>query len=270
MTPFKTSDDALEGQITRLLSLSAPETAETGEWQAALRALHQRYRTQQRMLDRLTRISDRFQSAERDRGKSYEEKLHRKVRQIEKIVRISDRYQAMLHDLNERLIAISTHDQLTGLPNRRLIQERMQQEKALACRQQRVFSIALADVDHFKRINDTCGHQTGDTVLAAIGACFRENLRESDLCARWGGEEFLLLFPDCALDEAVLLAERVRMAVVRLGLSLEEPLLEGGSLSISLGVAQYRMGQSIDEMLCLADEALYRAKAQGRNRTERS
>jgi diguanylate cyclase len=258
-------DDALEQQIVRLLSLTAENGAGEEDWQPVMRELYERYRTQQRMLERLTRISDHFQRAERDRGKSYAEKLQRKVRQIEKIVRISDRYQAMLHGLNERLMAISTHDQLTGLPNRRFMHERLQQEMALAYRQQKIFSVALADVDHFKRINDTCGHQTGDIILATLGECFRENLRESDTCARWGGEEFLFLFSSCSLNGAIALSERIRMAVARLDV---KALLESGSLSVSLGVAEYRMGQSIDELLSLADEALYRAKSQGRNRIE--
>jgi len=248
----------LEERIEALL-----RTAVGSEWHATLSELYDRYRTQERLLERITRISDLFQQAERDRGRSYAEKLERKVRQIEKIVRISDRYQSMLHDLNERLTNISTHDELTGLPNRRFMQEKLQYEIARMERHGTRFSIALADIDHFKRINDSAGHACGDAVLQQLAECLRSNLREYDSCARWGGEEFLLLFPDCDQEQAARLAERMRLAVRQLA-----PAQIPGSLypTISLGVTEYSPSKGLDQALREADLALYRAKAEGRDR----
>ncbi|GEO80461.1 biofilm regulation diguanylate cyclase SiaD [Pararhodospirillum oryzae] len=223
-----------------------------------LAALFDRYRTQQRLLDRLTRISDQYQRAERDRGLSYADNYQRKVRQIEKIVRISDHYQAMLRSLNDHLRMISTHDDLTGLPNRRLMRERLAQEQALANRQDSAFSIALADIDRFKSVNDTWGHTIGDTVLARTANVLQDALRDYDVCARWGGEEFLLLFPSCARAEALRLAERLRTRVA------EDPAEP--PVTISLGVTEYRPGESLDDTLRRADAALYQAKDDGRNR----
>ena len=250
----------LEERVEALLRTASGGASEL---HAALGELYDRYRTQARLLERITRISDLFQRAERDRGQSYAEKLERKVRQIEKIVRISDRYQLMLHDLNERLTKISTHDELTGLPNRRFMQEKLQYEIARTERQGSRFSIALADIDHFKRINDSAGHACGDAVLQQLAECLRSNLREYDSCARWGGEEFLLLFHDCNQEQAAKLAERMRLAVGQLE-SSQIP----GSLrpTISLGVTEYSPSKGLDQALCEADLALYRAKAEGRNR----
>ncbi|WP_371322896.1 biofilm regulation diguanylate cyclase SiaD [Dechloromonas sp. ZY10] len=250
----------LEERIEALLR----ERSQAGnEWHAALSELYDRYRSQERLLERITRISDLFQRAERDRGQSYAEQLERKVRQIEKIVRISDRYQLMLRDLNDRLTNISTHDELTGLPNRRFMQEKLQYEISRMERQGTRFSIALADIDHFKRINDSAGHGCGDTVLRALAECLRNNLREYDSCARWGGEEFLLLFPDCELTQAAKLAERIRVAVQAFE---AEGVPQNIRPTISFGVSEYAPGKGLDQALREADLALYQAKADGRNR----
>jgi len=256
------SEAPLEARIESLLR---EETAPTAQWQPLLRELYERYRTQEHLLARITRISDHFQRAERDRGQNYAEQLERKIRQIEKIVRISDRYQLMLHDLNERLTVISTHDELTGLPNRRFIQERLQQEIAKIERSGGTFSIALADIDHFKRVNDTAGHACGDRVLALLAQCLCNNLRQYDVCARWGGEEFLLFFPDCSLESAQLLAERICQAARTIDTTSLQTKL---ALSISIGVTEYCPAQGLDQALQQADLALYRAKSGGRDRVE--
>ena len=257
-----TSTTSLEERIEAHLSL--PD-ASVAEGQALLAALYERYQAQERLLERITRISDQFQRAERDRGQSFAQQLERKVRQIEKIVRISDRYQLMLRDLNDRLTAISTHDELTGLPNRRFMQERLHQEIAKVERQGGTFALALADVDHFKEINDSAGHACGDRVLAQIADTLRSNLREYDCCARWGGEEFLLLFPDCDQEHALRLAERIRIAIT----AIKNPELPPGrQISLSLGLTEYCPSSGLDHTLRAADEALYRAKANGRNRSE--
>ncbi len=247
----------------RIQALLGNPAASGVDLRLALADLYERCRTQQQMLDRLTHISDKYQKAERDRGLSYAEQLQRKVRQVEKIVRISDGYQSMLQDLNARLTALSTHDELTNLPNRRYMQERLAQAIAQAQRSGEPFCVALADIDFFKRINDSAGHATGDAVLKRIAASMRASLREYDLCARWGGEEFLILFSACDMQHAAQLGERVRLAVAS---TPTADLREDLTLSISIGFTEFRAGEDVDAALKRADDALYGAKNAGRNR----
>lgn len=249
--------------IARIETLLASPSASSDELRAALVDLFERCRTQQQLLDRLTQISDKYQKAERERGMSYAEQLQRKVRQVEKIVRISDGYQSMLQDLNARLTAISTHDDLTDLPNRRYMQERLAQAIAQSVRTGEAFSIALLDIDFFKKINDSAGHAVGDTVLTRVAACMRERMRDYDICARWGGEEFLILFAYCDLANAALLAERIRQAIAAIDtIDLHADL----TLTASIGFTEFRAGEHVDAALKRADDALYEAKASGRDR----
>lgn len=242
--------------------LNAPAVS-SDELRAALAELYAHCRNQQQLLDRLTRISDKYQRAERERGLSYAEKLQRKVRQVEKIVRISDGYQSMLQDLNARLTALSTHDELTGLPNRRHMQERLAEAVAQSRRTGEIFSIAVLDIDFFKRINDSAGHAVGDAVLIRVADSMREGMRDYDVCARWGGEEFLILFAFCDKAQAAQLAERVRLAIASIDTSDLHP---GLTLAASIGFTEFRLGEEVDSALRRADDALYRAKGSGRNR----
>lgn len=249
--------------ILRTETLLNNPSASSAELRTALAEIFEQCRTQQQLLDRLTHISDKYQKAERERGLSYAEQLQRKVRQVEKIVRISDGYQAMLQDLNARLTAISTHDDLTGLPNRRYMQERLSQAMAQSARTGESFSVALLDIDFFKKINDSAGHATGDTVLTRVAACMRDSMRDYDICARWGGEEFLILFSYCNLSNAALLAERIRQAIAAI---VTSDLHAGLTLTASIGFTELHPGEDVDAVLKRADDALYKAKATGRNR----
>jgi diguanylate cyclase (GGDEF)-like protein len=174
---------------------------------------------------------------------------------------------AELEEANRRLAEMSLTDELTGLPNRRGFLEAAGLELHHAERNDRSLAIVLADVDRFKTINDTHGHATGDEVLREVAILLREALREQDLVARWGGEEFILLLPDTDRQGAVYVADLARRAFeahtfTRGGVSL--------SASLSLGVAEHRPGARLDATLVEADRALYRAKEAGRNRVETS
>ena len=250
--------DQLESQIESLLAAEVPPAG----WQDRVRELFQRYQDQQRLLDRLTRIADRFQAAERERSQCYLSRYERKVRQLEKIVRISDQYQTMLHQLKERLEHASNYDSLTNLPNRRYMTIRLEESAAQTARKPEAgFTVMIADVDDFKAVNDNFGHAAGDRVLQAVARALELSLREYDMCARWGGEEFLLLFPACESASAPLVAERLRLAVAAVSrISDEIPMP-----TISIGYTQHRPGESIDKTLLRADEALYKAKAAGRD-----
>ena len=250
-------DDDLEPRTEALL-------ADHANADSALRPiveeLLQRCRLQQKLLDRVTRIADRYQNVERERSRNYSERYERQLRQLDKVMRISDHYQAMLQDMKSRLQWLSTRDELTGLPNRRDAMTRLAGEASYADRAGSLFCIALIDVDHFKAINDNYGHAVGDMVLARIAGQLQHCVREYDICARWGGEEFLVVFPrmDQASD-AFVLAERLREAIATPS--------ENPPVTLSVGVTAFRHGERIDETLQRADDALYKAKDAGRNRT---
>ena len=168
---------------------------------------------------------------------------------------------ARLHDLVQRQ-AIT--DDLTGLVNRRRFLAVLDTEVERAAQLGSAIGVILIDLDDFKAVNDRFGHHSGDRVLAAFGSMLREHIRDVDLAARLGGEEFALLLPEVEGRDAVLVAERLRRSLS------ERPIasVEGNALSstASFGVAQYRQGDTGEDLLRLADDALYRAKGDGKNR----
>lgn len=252
------TDEGFEEQVSALLR-DFPDQAHP--LYAPLLELFDRYRAQQRLLDRLVHISDRFQGAERQRGMDYAQRYQRKVRQIEKIVRISDQYQNMLRELNERLQWLSTRDELTGLPNRRYMMSRLEKEVAHVARGESGFCVAMVDIDHFKLVNDRHGHVVGDRVLIRSAKALQDSVREYDICARWGGEEFLILFPRSGAAEAPVLAERLRASV----LQDQSPEISV-PITVSVGITACVAGEDLDTVLRRADAALYEAKQAGRDR----
>jgi diguanylate cyclase (GGDEF)-like protein len=255
--------DTLEAEIATLLADDSQR--ESPLWQA-LAALNDRYREQLRLLDRITRISDRYQQAELEAKENHIEYYRRKVRQAEKMIRISDQYQAMVREINEKLLHLSTHDALTTLPNRRFAQETLDKHIDSARSTGFPLCIALLDVDHFKDINDRYGHESGDESLIAIAEGIRNSLRESDFCGRWGGEEFLVTLPHTDLQVAGFVAERVRQAVA----NLPAFILDNGitiKVTVSIGLTELRPDDTTKTLLSRADKALYQAKDEGRNRT---
>jgi diguanylate cyclase (GGDEF)-like protein len=153
-------------------------------------------------------------------------------------------------------------DPLTGLLNRRSMNDRLAEERARAEKGGAPFAVIIADVDHFKQINDTHGHAAGDRVLRAISLLLNEGLRGRDAAARWGGEEFLLLLPETRLDGARDVADRLRSAA-------ESRLLELSGLknnvTLTFGVAAFAPGGTVEACLKAADDALYQGKRAGRN-----
>jgi diguanylate cyclase (GGDEF)-like protein len=160
----------------------------------------------------------------------------------------------------ERVLGRTDH--LTGAFNRRHFFDLAGHAVAVARRYQQPLSVVLFDLDHFKNINDSAGHDAGDEALRRVAGIVREHLREADLFARYGGEEFILLLPRTNLDQATIVAERVRTAIAaRAG-------LPGLPITISCGVSALTgRADPLDSMVRRADDALYRAKQQGRNRT---
>ncbi|CAM3345894.1 sensor domain-containing diguanylate cyclase [Halomonas lysinitropha] len=162
----------------------------------------------------------------------------------------------------ERIHYLATTDPLTGLANRREFMSRCEAEVARARRFHRPLALIIYDLDHFKRINDTFGHNVGDRVLQAATKQIHRHIRQEDLHARWGGEEFILLMPECGLDAAMASAERLRRAIAQYAYPHQE------TVSASFGITVLAEGDEIDGLIKRADDALYRAKAAGRNRAE--
>lgn len=178
------------------------------------------------------------------------------------LVALDGNVQAL--DANQELSRIATTDALTGLPNRRSFLEELGKVSARAKRSGGPFSLAVFDIDFFKVVNDTYGHPAGDAVLQEIARIIRSSIREGDVAARLGGEEFVLLMPDTALEAAGFVCERLRLAV-----EAHRFVLPNGAsipVTISAGAAQAESGESEMALASRADTALYAAKNNGRNR----
>lgn len=183
--------------------------------------------------------------------------------------------------LFERVLSESAHDALTGLGNRGSLDRTLEREVATVDRHGEPLSLILLDIDHFKRINDTHGHQVGDGILRWLAQCIRECIRNSDMAFRYGGEEFVVLLSKTELSGASLLAERIRRRVAQHPATLGQtpkPALSSNQtaatesaanaeimVTVSLGVAQFSPGDDASSVLARADSALYAAKDAGRN-----
>lgn len=164
---------------------------------------------------------------------------------------------------------LAMQDELTGLNNRRAIQQVLTRQIALARRSHRPLALLLIDIDHFKQINDTHGHLSGDKALRDVALCLRERLRAQDLVGRWGGEEFIAILPDTDVSGALALAEALRVATAQASFSSIDGQPIPMTISIGLHVLDLSSGNQRDDMIGAADRALYLAKHNGRNRVER-
>ncbi|EDZ63082.1 diguanylate cyclase/phosphodiesterase with PAS/PAC and GAF sensor(s) [Sulfurimonas gotlandica GD1] len=173
-------------------------------------------------------------------------------------------YTAIRHDITDkkRIEELSITDRLTQLYNRLKLDEIFAMKLATAGRYNTNFSVIIIDIDYFKLVNDTWGHQAGDDVLREFAEIIKNNARETDIVGRWGGEEFLILSSDTDLDGAIKLSEKLREMVSLFNFSF------AGYKTASFGVSSYHPGDDEKTMVKRADEALYRAKENGRNRVE--
>ena len=187
----------------------------------------------------------------------------RLLRRQWKIARISDRYQSQLKELNIALTQASYTDLLTGLANRRAMMDRIQAELDRSDRGYARPALLMVDVDHFKQVNDGFGHEVGDRVLQALALALRSALRGYDLCARWGGEEFLVLLPETGLEAALGVGEKIRLAAAPTAGDTSLP-----AITLSVGVAARRKGETLTSLVQRADDAMYEAKRLGRNQVQ--
>jgi diguanylate cyclase (GGDEF)-like protein len=189
------------------------------------------------------------------------------IRKQQYLVSTLSRQNVELGDLNKKFREMAIRDGLTGLFNHRHAQDRLNEEYERSRRFQRRFSILFMDVDHFKFFNDNNGHQAGDVVLKTISKIMTSAIRESDLVARWGGEEFIIIAAETDAKQACELAERIRLAVASHAFAhaKQQPL---GMVSLSIGVATIAdKTEDAQSLVKLADDAVYHAKDHGRNRT---
>jgi diguanylate cyclase (GGDEF)-like protein len=170
--------------------------------------------------------------------------------------------EALIAERTADLERISVTDQLTGLFNRRKLDETLLQEMERGKRYGQTFSIVIADVDKFKSVNDRHGHQAGDMVLVSVANVLRQGVRKTDTIGRWGGEEFMVICPNTDLDGAVALAKHLRLLVEASEFSVV------GRKTCSFGVAQLAKDEPVESLVSRTDVALYRAKTGGRNRVE--
>jgi len=171
-----------------------------------------------------------------------------------------------LEQANRRLEELATTDELTGLWNRRHLAEMLKMEIGRALRQETALAVAMFDVDQFKPVNDAYGHALGDQVLRDVSKTLRDAARTTDIVARYGGDEFVVLMPDTSIEEGVAAAERLRQAVARCQVSDGHACV---SVTFSAGIAALKLDEmdTPDALLCAADEALFAAKHSGRNCT---
>lgn len=190
------------------------------------------------------------------------ERYAKQTRRFHKTLSISDSFQMQLRDLNMRLELLARTDPLTGLANRWEMAKLLEMERSRADRHGSVFALILADIDHFKAVNDKFGHLAGDRVLRTLAGELRRNMRTEDRCARWGGEEFLILLPETEEQAAKTVAEKLRLLVREKRMSWEGKPIH---VSLSLGVGVYSAKMSVDEVIRRADDAMYAAKQSGRD-----
>ncbi|PCJ56581.1 MAG: hypothetical protein COA73_11845 [Candidatus Hydrogenedentota bacterium] len=200
------------------------------------------------------------------------------LQQVDEIQTANQTYRRQLVEVNnkvktqqqelERLHTVATKDFLTDIPNRRVLEERLNEMMQLARRHGHLFSIIVFDIDHFKKVNDTHGHLAGDRILKAVAHSIDQQRRSTDFLARYGGEEFVLVLPETSLDQAGVLADKIRRKVGNSKFTFEQAPIP---ITLSAGASQIDSdaeSDTVDELFKRADAALYRAKENGRNRVE--
>jgi diguanylate cyclase (GGDEF)-like protein len=166
----------------------------------------------------------------------------------------------------EKLERLVTCDPLTGLPNRQTILGKLRELVNLANRYKEDFSLILLDIDHFRRVNDRCGHLTGDEVLAKIAALIRDNVRNTDIVGRYGGEEFILILPNTNFSLSWIAAERLRTMIKET--KFKDPAGNAFAVTVSQGLVGWERNDDAASLISRADEALHKAKEKGRNRVQ--
>ena len=193
-------------------------------------------------------------------------RMQRRSRDLEKrLQETSQEVDQLRHNL-EKVREEAMTDALTGVANRKRFDEAMRKARRASELQGEPFSLILCDIDHFKRFNDTWGHQTGDQIIRFVAACLSRFSKDYHVVARYGGEEFGMVLPRTGLDEARALADRIRSTVESKRLLRKSTNEDLGHITVSLGVSHYANGESIESLIERCDTNLYKSKQAGRNR----
>jgi diguanylate cyclase len=191
------------------------------------------------------------------------ERYEKLLRRLNKLVLISDRFQEQLQNSNLRLEHLASTDVLTGLTSRQAMKTWLEAQIRRARIEQRPLALLSLDIDHFKHVNDTYGHEAGDAVLVTVAAAIQRDRRRGDGAGRWGGEEFVVLLPECPYEGALPIAEKLRATIAEQWVIVGERAI---SVTVSIGVAGFTPDDTVDDLLRRADQAMYAAKHGGRNR----
>lgn len=196
----------------------------------------------------------------RQMEEAYVEK-NKALEKLEEIYNQIEKKQVELMEINLDLVKISNTDKLTGIGNRRYFQEKLEEQIELYQKEEKIFSLLIIDIDYFKKVNDTYGHQIGDIVLEKLAHILKNKIRLEDIVARFGGEEFTIILPNTDEEEAMLIAERLNLAVEA------SEWQQISSLTVSIGVATFTDNDTELSIVKNADKALYYSKEKGRNRS---
>jgi diguanylate cyclase len=193
-------------------------------------------------------------------------RMQRRSRELERRLQETSQEVDQLRSNLEKVREEAMTDALTGVANRKRFDESMRKARRDADTKSEPFSLILCDIDHFKRFNDTWGHQTGDQIIRFVAACLSRFAGENHVVARYGGEEFGIVLPSTTLSDANLIAEKVRSTVESKRLLRKSTNEDLGNITISLGASQYRPGESVECLIERCDTNLYKSKQTGRNR----
>ncbi len=189
-----------------------------------------------------------------------------KNQELERHLGDSAKQISELRDHLEEVRHEAMTDALTGISNRKFFDLRLREEVTAHMENGAALSLLMLDIDHFKKFNDTYGHRVGDEVLKVVGRVLRDGVKGRDAPTRYGGEEFAVILPQTCLEDAVTVGEHLRSNLAKRQIKNKKSGESYGTITISVGASQYRLGEPVGEFLQRADEALYRAKREGRNR----
>jgi diguanylate cyclase len=207
----------------------------------------------------IVRAMEKYQEDERAREQRLSEKLEMLQARLSEMEKEASQARRVIEEHKRR----ATHDGLTGLPNRDAYQHRLEEELARKARYGGSLTLVVADVDHFKRINDNYGHLAGDKVLQLLAKALRKSLRDVDFVGRYGGEEFVILMPETNAEEALAATEKLRTRVEASPFNFRK---ERVPITMSFGISEFHALEDAETVFERADKALYRAKDEGRNR----
>lgn len=243
-----------ERMLNRYADLCGGQSTGTNEYQG-VRVDGQRFimEVKSELIQNVIRMQGKMVSIIRDitERRKVEDELQKREQTLSQLAQD-------LKNQNEQLHESATYDNLTGIRNRAYLEACVAEKLSEPI--PRPMSMILFDLDHFKAVNDTYGHDTGDQVLIRIAGIVQNSIRKTDIIARWGGEEFIVLLPDSMIDEACIAAEKIRSAVE------QAPYSNVGKITVSLGVAEYQAGEFLHDWIKRTDVEMYKAKNGGRNR----